>query len=44
MKHYINGLHKAWAEIGLSLVKQLVESMPKRIEAVINAKEGTTKY
>jgi len=31
-------------EIGLGLVKQLVESMPDKIQAVIDAEGGPTKY
>ena len=38
------GLKQAWLEIGLGLVKQLVESMPDKIQAVIDAEGGPTKY
>jgi transposase len=35
---------KAWKNIPTSLIKSLVDSMPRRIEAVIAAKGGPTKY
>ncbi|CBQ72283.1 related to transposase [Sporisorium reilianum SRZ2] len=37
-------LEEVWAQIPVSLCQALVESMPKRIEAVIKARGGNTKY
>ena len=37
-------VEEEWAKIPLSLCQTLIESMPKRIEAVIKAKGGHTKY
>lgn len=44
IQQYGEGLKKAWSEIGLDLAKRLVESMPERIQAVIHARGGATKY
>lgn len=35
---------EAWNQIDLQIIKNLVESMPKRLEAVIKANGGPTKY
>lgn len=39
-----NRVTKAWAEITQEQVRDLIKSMPRRIEAVIKAKGGNTKY
>jgi len=39
-----NALFKAWGEIGSEVIEKLVESMPKRFQAVIDAKGFNTKY
>ena len=44
IQQYSEGLKQVWSEIRLGLVKQLVESMPDRIQAVIDAGGGPTKY
>ena len=33
-----------WEKIGAKTCQELIESMPRRIEAVIKAKGGYTKY
>ena len=33
-----------WDEIGREVCQNLIESMPRRVEAVIEAKGGYTKY
>ena len=33
-----------WRKISLQILKDLVDSMPRRIQAVIQAKGGPTKY
>jgi transposase len=35
---------REWGKIGPEVTKKLVESMPRRIQAVIEAKGGSTKY
>ena len=37
-------LHREWDLIPMERIKKLVESMPRRLEAVINAKGGHTRY
>ena len=37
-------LQRAWEAIDISLLKSLVESIPKRLQAVIEAKGLNTKY
>jgi hypothetical protein len=37
-------LSTAWNEISSDVTKKLVESMPRRVQAVIEAKGGSTKY
>jgi hypothetical protein len=37
-------LKEAWRAIDPEVIQQLVESMPRRILAVIQAKGGPTKY
>ena len=44
LQQYADGLRKAWAEIGLELARRMVSSMPRRIQAVIAAVGGPTKY
>ena len=33
-----------WDAVGADICKKLIDSMPKRLEAVIKAKGGPTKY
>ena len=33
-----------WDKIGVDVCQKLIESMPRRVEAVIRAKGGHTKY
>lgn len=40
----INNLQKAWADIDLQETSRLVESMPRRLQAIINSKGYPTKY
>ena len=37
-------MREAWAQIPVTLCQALIDSMPRRIEAVIKAKGGVTKY
>jgi transposase len=37
-------LQEGWRELGADLLTKLVESMPRRIEAVLQARGGPTKY
>jgi hypothetical protein len=37
-------LNEVWYTIGQSLIDRLIESMPKRVQAVIEAHSGWTKY
>ena len=37
-------INKAWREIDIRIVDSLIESMPRRMKAVIKSKEGPTKY
>jgi hypothetical protein len=37
-------LDKEWNDIGPEMCQNLIESMPQRVEAVIQAKGGYTKY
>ena len=37
-------LQQVWYEIGQDLIDALIESMPRRVQAVIEAKGGWTKY
>lgn len=37
-------VQKVWNEITVQKINSLYESMPDRIQAVINAREGRTKY
>ena len=37
-------IKKVWEELNENVFNRLVESMPSRIAAVINAKGGNTKY
>ena len=41
---YAEGLRKVWREQGLELAMKLVELMPRRVQAVLAAKGGPTKY
>ena len=42
--HYGEVLQKVWYELGQDLVDALIESMPRRVQAVIDAEGGWTKY
>jgi hypothetical protein len=37
-------IEKVWNEIKPDMVQSLIESMPRRVAAVIRAKGGYTKY
>ncbi len=37
-------MNDAWAEITPSLCKTLIESMPRRLQSVIDNNGGVTKY
>jgi hypothetical protein len=37
-------IEEEWNKISAKVYQKLIESMPRRIEAVIKAKEGYTKY
>ena len=37
-------IQKAWSEVTIEEITNLFESMPRRMEAVIKAKGGHTKY
>ena len=37
-------INKAWREIDMRIVDSLIESMPRRMKAVIKSKGGQTKY
>ena len=37
-------INKAWREIDMRIVDSLIESMPRRMKAVIKSKGGPTKY
>ena len=41
---YAADLQKVWEECSMDLVHSLVESMPQRVQAVLKAKGGHTKY
>lgn len=41
---YFEALKTAWENIDLEYLRNLVESMPRRLEAVLKAKGGHTKY
>ncbi|EFN80244.1 Transposable element Tcb1 transposase, partial [Harpegnathos saltator] len=41
---YYAALQKAWEDIDPEYMKKLVESMPRRLEAVLKTKGGNTKY
>jgi hypothetical protein len=44
MKEPWERIDKEWNKIELEVCQNLIESMPKRVQAVIQAKEGYTKY
>ena len=37
-------VEKEWEKIGSEVCQNLIESMPRRVEAVLKAKGGYTKY
>jgi hypothetical protein len=39
-----NALFKTWNEIGSEVIQKLITSVPKRLQAVIDAKGFNTKY
>ena len=44
IQEYGEGLQLTWNTQGQELARKLVESMPRRVEAVIQAKGGPTRY
>ncbi len=40
----VEAVEAAWAAVGEDYLKILLESMPRRVEAVIKAQGGYTKY
>ena len=44
MKKYEDILRKIWGEINRDVVGNLVRSMPGRVQAVIEANGGATRY
>ena len=40
----IEALQEEWSKLDIEMVNKLCESMPRRLQAVINARGGTTKY
>ncbi|CAH2086966.1 unnamed protein product [Euphydryas editha] len=44
LAEFIDILQKAWEEISPAMTKNLVDSMPRRLQAVIDAKGFPTKY
>jgi len=40
----IEALQEEWSKLDIEIVNKLCESMPRRLQAVINARGGTTKY
>lgn len=41
---FFENLQTAWNELSPNLLQKLVESMPRRLQAVLNARGGNTKY
>lgn len=37
-------LQEEWAKLNMDMVNKLIESMPRRLQAVIDANGGSTKY
>jgi hypothetical protein len=37
-------LQEEWAKLDMSIMNKLCDSMPQKMQAVINAKGGSTKY
>jgi len=44
LKALIEALQEEWAKIDMKIVRTLCLSMPRRLQAVIDAKGGSTKY
>ena len=40
----IRAMQEEWAKLDMEEVNKLIESMPRRLQAVIDAKGGSTKY
>lgn len=40
----IEALQEEWAKLDLTVIGELIQSMPRRLQAVIDAKGGLTKY
>jgi hypothetical protein len=40
----IANFHRIWNEISLEFVRKLIDSMPRRSEALVRAKGDATKY
>ena len=40
----IEALQEEWVKLDMKIVNDLIDSMPRRLQAVIDAKGGATKY
>jgi len=40
----IRAVQEEWVKLDIKEVNRLIESMPRRLQAVIDAKGGSTKY
>ena len=40
----IEALQEEWLKLDIKIVNDLIDSMPRRLQAVIDAKGGATKY
>jgi len=40
----VAAVQEEWAKLDMAKVNSLIESMPRRLQAVIDAKGGSTKY
>ena len=43
-KDLIYGLIEEWEKLDIDIINHLIDSMPRRLQAVIDAKGGSTKY
>jgi len=44
VEEYSSALDDAWAEMDQAKIRNLIDSMPRRLRAVIDAEGGNTKY
>ena len=44
MKEIKVALLEKWEKINIKVINSLIESMPRRVQALIEAKGGATKY